>query len=380
MTLFPLARSVAPATSGPRTAQPLLSDQRAELGRERRQGAARAPAGRRSTPTDRAGPVELGAALALPAPDAPPLRRPSRASRRRTRRSGRDPHRRASAIPTSPPTTRIGFQGNSNFFVNIVNWLAEQENLIAIRPKAPDDRRVTMTGGSDAARRPGSRWCSCPAPSSPSASTPGGGGADEPRAQHRHPRGPGRRRSAPTSTSSSGIASAGAPRRRRTRRAARSSTSVDADEDRGGPRSPPAAGEATTLRKVDNAWRLAAPIAGPADQTEASGTPRTSPRADVQRVVDEQPKDLAAFGLAKPRVTVTFRVAGEKTPRTLLLGDKNPTGSDLYAKLPDAPRVFLVLGLPRRHLRPKARSASATRSSSPSIARRSIASTSPPAR
>ena len=101
-------------------------------------------------------------------------------------------------------------------------------------------------------------------------------------------------------------------------------------------------GETTTLRKVDNAWRLTAPIAVPADQTEATGAASNLATADVQSVVDEQPKDLAAFGLAKPRVTITFRVAGDKTPRTLLLGDKNPTGSDLYAKLPDAPRVFLV--------------------------------------
>ena len=29
--------------------------------------------------------------------------------------------------------------------MNAVNWLAQQENLIAIRPKEADDRRVTMT-------------------------------------------------------------------------------------------------------------------------------------------------------------------------------------------------------------------------------------------
>jgi hypothetical protein len=103
-------------------------------------------------------------------------------------------------------------------------------------------------------------------------------------------------------------------------------------------------GETTSLKKVDGTWRLVAPISGPADQNEATNTASNLATADVQRVVDEQPKDLAAFGLAKPRVTITFRVAGEKTPRTLLLGDKNPAGSDLYAKLPDAPRVFLVSG------------------------------------
>ncbi len=102
------------------------------------------------------------------------------------------------------------------------------------------------------------------------------------------------------------------------------------------------AGESTTLRKVNKAWRLAAPIDAPADQTEAGNVASNLASADVQRVVDEQPKDLGTFGLAKPRVTITFRLAGDKAPRTLLLGDKNPTGSDLYAKVADAPRVFLV--------------------------------------
>jgi ABC-type uncharacterized transport system involved in gliding motility auxiliary subunit len=35
--------------------------------------------------------------------------------------------------------------GNSDLFLNTVNWLAQQENLIAIRPRQPEDRRVTMT-------------------------------------------------------------------------------------------------------------------------------------------------------------------------------------------------------------------------------------------
>jgi ABC-type uncharacterized transport system involved in gliding motility auxiliary subunit len=29
--------------------------------------------------------------------------------------------------------------------MNTVNWLAQQENLIAIRPKEPADRRLTLT-------------------------------------------------------------------------------------------------------------------------------------------------------------------------------------------------------------------------------------------
>ena len=39
----------------------------------------------------------------------------------------------------------LGIQGNRDMFMNVVNWLAQQENLISIRPKDPDDRRITLT-------------------------------------------------------------------------------------------------------------------------------------------------------------------------------------------------------------------------------------------
>lgn len=36
-------------------------------------------------------------------------------------------------------------QGNGDFFMNAVSWLAEQEDLISIRPRDPEDRRVNLT-------------------------------------------------------------------------------------------------------------------------------------------------------------------------------------------------------------------------------------------
>lgn len=39
----------------------------------------------------------------------------------------------------------LGFQGNRDFALNAVNWLSSDEDLISIRPKEPEDRRVTMT-------------------------------------------------------------------------------------------------------------------------------------------------------------------------------------------------------------------------------------------
>ena len=35
--------------------------------------------------------------------------------------------------------------GNMDFFLNIVSWLAEEEDLISVRPKEPENRSLTMT-------------------------------------------------------------------------------------------------------------------------------------------------------------------------------------------------------------------------------------------
>jgi hypothetical protein len=44
-----------------------------------------------------------------------------------------------------PSNAYGGVPGNMNLFANTISWLAQQENLIAIRPTEAADRRVTMT-------------------------------------------------------------------------------------------------------------------------------------------------------------------------------------------------------------------------------------------
>ncbi len=41
----------------------------------------------------------------------------------------------------------IDFNGNGDLATNAINWLTSDEDLISIRPKAPEDRRITMTQG-----------------------------------------------------------------------------------------------------------------------------------------------------------------------------------------------------------------------------------------
>ncbi|MEO8049922.1 MAG: hypothetical protein ABI833_05855, partial [Acidobacteriota bacterium] len=41
--------------------------------------------------------------------------------------------------------TYLRLAGNRDLFLNMMNWLSADEDLISIRPKEPEDRRLTMT-------------------------------------------------------------------------------------------------------------------------------------------------------------------------------------------------------------------------------------------
>lgn len=100
---------------------------------------------------DIAGPVSLGAAVSAAAetPATPPA--PAAADGTAPVPPAGDdapkPEARLVVIGDSDFAANwlLGFQGNRDLFLNTANWLSLQENLIAIRPKAPDDRRITVT-------------------------------------------------------------------------------------------------------------------------------------------------------------------------------------------------------------------------------------------
>lgn len=100
-------------------------------------------------------------------------------------------------------------------------------------------------------------------------------------------------------------------------------------------------GDRTTLKKVNGAWQITAPVAAPAEEAEVSGIVTNLASLESGRTIDENPKDLSQFGLAQPRVEVAFKTAGGKEQR-LLVGDKTATQGDIYAKLPAGKKVFLI--------------------------------------
>jgi len=91
---------------------------------------------------DRQGPIALGAAVSAAATDAPAPPAPAEGQA-----APPTPETRVVVVGDSDFAANfgLGIQGNRDLFMNAVNWLAQQEGLIAVRPRAPEDRRLTMT-------------------------------------------------------------------------------------------------------------------------------------------------------------------------------------------------------------------------------------------
>ncbi len=99
-------------------------------------------------------------------------------------------------------------------------------------------------------------------------------------------------------------------------------------------------GERTTLKKSGNDWQIVAPGPAKPDDAEVSGLTSNLSRLEIQRVIDENASDLTAYGLEPARVEVSFKADGKQ--QTLHIGQKTPPGTDVYARLADQKKVFLI--------------------------------------
>ena len=161
LTAYPLARSVTAVSgnSNGRVAQPFIETSAQSWAEANIDGLTTGQVELNEEAGDRPGPITIGMAVsvAAPLPETP------------------DPETEETELPTdgttadedaqNPPETRlvvvgdsdfasnatVGIQGNRDMFLNTVNWLAQQENLISIRARQPEDRRLTLT--ADAQQR-----------------------------------------------------------------------------------------------------------------------------------------------------------------------------------------------------------------------------------
>lgn len=93
---------------------------------------------------DRKGPIVIAAAVSAAAEGAG-----AQKAAQKDQPEGDKPETRVVVFGDSDFASNfaLGIQGNRDLFMNTLGWLSQQENLIAIRPKQAEDRRITMTSG-----------------------------------------------------------------------------------------------------------------------------------------------------------------------------------------------------------------------------------------
>ena len=87
-------------------------------------------------------------------------------------------------------------------------------------------------------------------------------------------------------------------------------------------------------------WNIIEPLAAPGDDGVINQLLLVLEEIKITRVVDEEPKNLADFGLQDSpiQIALSFKT-GE--PKTIIVGDASPLGHDTYIKLKDEKRVLL---------------------------------------
>jgi ABC-type uncharacterized transport system involved in gliding motility auxiliary subunit len=140
MTAYPLSRSVTPVEGGVNghTAQPLVTTSDRSWAESDVQGLLTQKKIALDPGKDKPGPITLAAACAAAAADA---------SKPGDKPDAPKPETRVVVFGDSDFASNsvLGIEGNRDIFMNTVGWLSQQENLISVRPKEPDDRRLTLT-------------------------------------------------------------------------------------------------------------------------------------------------------------------------------------------------------------------------------------------
>ena len=147
LTAYPLARSMTVAADLPagRSAQPIIETSANSWAETDLR-----PSGEVALNEDRGdkrGPVVVGVAVSAAGAEAP------KPEGEAADDDAPKPETRLVAIGDSDFAANfaLGIQGNSDLFMNTINWLAQQEGLIAIRPRERSDRRITLTEGRTSA-------------------------------------------------------------------------------------------------------------------------------------------------------------------------------------------------------------------------------------
>lgn len=149
MTFFPLTRSVEPAKSPSKgiVVQGLARTSAQSWGETDRAALQRGEV--QLDPPDRKGPLSVAAVATVEVPAAPaPEPAAGKAEAGTAAPGDRKPGRARLVVLGSASLAAnqfIGAQGNRDFFLNVISWLAEEEDLVSVRPKETRSAPVILT-------------------------------------------------------------------------------------------------------------------------------------------------------------------------------------------------------------------------------------------
>ena len=156
LTAYPLARSVSAVSGNPdgRVAEPFIETSAQSWVEADIDGLATGQVEMNEEAGDRPGPITIVMAVSVPAPlpetasvETVGIEAPADGTSVEDEDAPPPPETRPVVVGDSDfaSNATVGIQGNRDMFLNAVNWLAQQENLISIRAREPEDRRLTLT-------------------------------------------------------------------------------------------------------------------------------------------------------------------------------------------------------------------------------------------
>jgi hypothetical protein len=95
------------------------------------------------------------------------------------------------------------------------------------------------------------------------------------------------------------------------------------------------------LRKENDRWVIAKPLAAPADAETIDRWLKTFEDLRFEKTFDAAPERLADYGLSQPQFSIALTTDAGQTI-TIQVGSKSPVGYSSYVKLANSPTLYLV--------------------------------------
>lgn len=92
------------------------------------------------------------------------------------------------------------------------------------------------------------------------------------------------------------------------------------------------------LQKADGKWAIVEPVRALTDEYAVTGIINSVDAAKRERLITEQTSEHATYGLGPTAAAIVLTHASKKD--TVYVGDKNPTGSSVFARVNNDPKVY----------------------------------------